>query len=129
MHYTATSAARTDDDFVHHVYILASPDGAEIEVWPALGCNTVRWQVPGKAGPRDILFAPPAAMLFDRPTRGGVPILFPFPNRIRGGRFSLYGTEYSFPAKDPAQANAITGYHPRCARQLLDLRVDAAEHR
>jgi aldose 1-epimerase len=126
MRYDATTAARTDDDFVHHVYTLSTDDGGRAEVWPALGCNTVRWQVPAAGGPRDLLYAPPPAELFDRPTRGGVPVLFPFPNRIRGGYFVWEGHEYQLPRNDSTQQNAIHGFTPRNPWQVIDHRSDDA---
>jgi aldose 1-epimerase len=44
-----------------------------------------------------------------RPTRSGIPILFPFPNRIRRGRFAWDGVEYELPATDTL-GNAIHGF-------------------
>ncbi len=44
-----------------------------------------------------------------RPTRSGIPILFPFPNRIRQGRFSWNGRDYMIPGTD-AWGNAIHGF-------------------
>jgi aldose 1-epimerase len=119
MRYAATSSSRTDGNNVHDAIIL-SGGGALAEVWPALGGNTVRWQVPSAAGPRDILYAPSAAELFDRPTRGGVPVLFPFPNRIRSGHFTWAGQEYRLPPNDPARKNAIHGFTPRRPWHVLD---------
>ena len=48
-----------------------------------------------------------------RPSGHGIPILFPFPNRIRGGQFSWNGTSYHLPAgiaPDDGQGNAIHGF-------------------
>jgi len=47
------------------------------------------------------------------PTRSGVPLLFPFPNRIRGGRFRANGKEYQLPLNDSTKQNAIHGFAPR----------------
>ncbi len=44
-----------------------------------------------------------------RPTRSGIPILFPFPNRIRQGRFTWEGVSYELPQNDPL-GNAIHGF-------------------
>jgi aldose 1-epimerase len=44
-----------------------------------------------------------------RPTRSGIPILFPFPNRIRQGRFTWDGREYRLPGSD-SWGNAIHGF-------------------
>jgi aldose 1-epimerase len=126
MRYAAAAASRTDADRAHTVITLTSDAGAVAEVWPGLGCNTVRWQVPTAGGPRDVLYAPPPAELFARPTRGGIPVLFPFPNRIRNGYFVWDGHEYQLPRNDPAQANAIHGFTPRNSWGDVEHGSDAA---
>jgi aldose 1-epimerase len=93
---------------------LTSGD-AIAEVLPALGCNCVRWQIGG----RDLLYCPPLDELAQRPTRGGIPILFPFPNRIRDGRFAWEGREYELAKNDSTQQNAIHGFSPRATWQVL----------
>lgn len=45
----------------------------------------------------------------ERPSGSGIPILFPFPNRIRGGKYSWDGKEYELPLK-PNTGNAIHGF-------------------
>ena len=48
-----------------------------------------------------------------RPSANGIPLLFPFPNRIRDGRFHWDGTDYELPAdlvKHDANGNAIHGF-------------------
>jgi aldose 1-epimerase len=48
-----------------------------------------------------------------RPSGHGIPILFPFPNRIRDGRFSWNGRSYQLPppiAPDDGNGNAIHGF-------------------
>src|SRR5690348_14165763 len=98
------------------VYTLEETAGeARIAVWPALGFNCFSWQARPGGRPLDLLYADP--QLFDRPvpTRSGIPVLFPFPNRTRDGRFSWAGKEYQLPANDPAKKNAIHGFacrHP-----------------
>jgi aldose 1-epimerase len=84
------------------VYVLTGPGGARAEVWPALGFNVISWL--------DVLYADPALFTGGRPTRSGIPVLFPFPNRIRGGRFSWAGKEYTLETNDPAKKNAIHGF-------------------
>ncbi|HEY1377863.1 MAG TPA: aldose 1-epimerase [Gemmataceae bacterium] len=95
--------------------VRLTAEDATAEVLPGLGCNCVRWQVGG----RDLLYCPPLDELAQRATRGGIPVLFPFPNRIRGGHFVWNGQEYQLPLNDPAQKNAIHGFAPRSAWQLL----------
>src|SRR5687767_13432375 len=124
MPFNVTAVGRTAGDRAYDAYVLTADDSTA-EVWPELGCNTVGWQVPAARGKRQVLYAPPAAELFDRPTRGGVPILFPFPNRIRGGRFAWAGQHWQLPPNDPAQANAIHGFTPRLPWNVLDHGTDA----
>lgn len=84
--------------------------GAVAKVWPT-GFNLIHWAVGG----RELIYTPPLNELVERPTRGGVPVLFPFPNRIRAGRFTSGGREYTLPLNDSTKANAIHGFTPRAA--------------
>jgi aldose 1-epimerase len=97
-------------------YVLDGPSGSHAAIAPSLGCNCIEWQVGG----RDVLWAPPLAELADRPTRGGIPILFPFPNRIRGGRFTWASREYQLPCNDSTKANAIHGFSPRVPWRVME---------
>jgi aldose 1-epimerase len=90
---------------------------ASAEVLPELGCNCIRWRVGG----RDLLYCPSLEELAQRPTRGGIPILFPFPNRIRDGQFTWQGRNYQLPKNDSSQQNAIHGFSPRSVWQVLGI--------
>jgi aldose 1-epimerase len=54
-----------------------------------------------------------------------VPILFPFPNRIRNGEFDYLGQLFRLPKNDPAHANAIHGFAPRNAWRIVGSGADA----
>ena len=57
----------------------------------------------------DVIESPPdLATLKERPTAYGNPILFPFPNRIRGGTFTFEGETYQFD-KPPESPTSIHG--------------------
>jgi aldose 1-epimerase len=101
------------------VYVLKDGKGGRAEVWPALGFNCYRWQVAGPAGPLDLLYADPALFNNGRPTRSGIPVLFPFPNRICDGKFTWDGKTYQLPPNDPAQKNAIHGFACRRPWRVL----------
>jgi aldose 1-epimerase len=106
------------------VYTLSRPDaGARIEVWPAHGFNCLRWQVAG----RELLYAAADWATTPLPTRSGIPILFPFPNRIRGGVFQHRGRPYRLPKNDSAHANAIHGFSPRNSWRVAGYGADARE--
>lgn len=104
----------------HDQYDLSGPGGSHASIVPALGCNCVRWQTRG----RELLFAPPAAELAERPTRGGIPILFPFPNRIRAGQFRWDGRDFQLPCNDSTKANAIHGFSPRASWRVIESSAD-----
>src|SRR5262245_41171988 len=88
------------------VYVLGDDAGNLAEIWPALGFNWFRWRVGGQ----ELLYADPKILEEKKPTRSGIPILFPFPNRIRAGRFNWAGKEYRLPTTDSTGKNAIHGF-------------------
>jgi aldose 1-epimerase len=97
------------------VYVLEDGRGGRAEVWPALGFNCYRWQISRGGQVLELLYQAPDLFHDGRPTRSGIPVLFPFPNRIRDGRFTWDGQAYQLPANDPAKKNAIHGFacrHP-----------------
>jgi aldose 1-epimerase len=99
--------------------------GSGAAVWPAHGFNCYRWHVPVE-GERELLFTNPQFFDEERPTRGGIPVLFPFPNRIRDGRFAWAGKEYQLPLGDPAGKNAIHGFACRKPWRVVDQGADEA---
>jgi len=92
------------------VYVLADDTGtARIEVWPAFGFNCVRWAV--EAG--NVFHTAPDWETNPLPTRSGHPILFPFPNRLKAGRFTFDGIEYQLPLNESSGRHAIHGFTPK----------------
>lgn len=88
--------------------------GSTARIAPALGFNCFSFQaVVGKCVVDVIDAAENFAAGGQRPSGHGIPILFPFPNRIHGGRFSWDGREYVLPPDrvlyDTA-GNAIHGF-------------------
>lgn len=106
------------------VYVLAGDD-CQAEVWPALGFNCYRWQRSLAGTTLDLLYADPQLFAGASPTRSGVPILFPFPNRIRDGRFSWKGKKYELPHNDSAKSNAIHGFPCRKPWRVIGQGTDA----
>jgi aldose 1-epimerase len=105
--------------------VLKDGAGGDARVWPALGFNCFAWRVVCDRVERDVLYSDPALFGDGRPTRSGIPILFPFPNRIRDGRFAWNGKEYRLPRNDPAGANAIHGFACRTPWRVVDRGADA----
>ena len=112
------------------VYTLADDDsGASAEIWPMLGFNCVRWTVATKAGVGPVLYTAPDWETNPVPTRSGHPILFPFPNRLKHGRFTFEGKDYRLPLNETSGQHAIHGFTPKTAWRVIGsvAGADAAE--
>lgn len=100
------SPAGTDDSLV----VLLGADGSQATLWPALGFNCFDWQVPHKGRMLKILHAEADLFQSGKATRSGNPVLFPFPNRVRGGHFQYTGRDFSLPLTGDNGANSIHGF-------------------
>jgi aldose 1-epimerase len=78
--YTATSELRDGVE----IYTLSDGDAAVAEIAPSLGnnCFSFRTSAP-------VLEEVSFADFLQKPTSYGIPVLFPFPNRIRDGQFTF----------------------------------------
>ena len=84
--------------------------GSQAQVLPELGFNCFSFQPLVQERPMEVLWsAPNFSSGSERPSGSGVPILFPFPGRIRGTSFRFGGHEYPLPPGD-AFGNAIHGF-------------------
>lgn len=83
--------------------------GSTARIAPELGFNCFEFRAIVGGRPIDVLDAVPNFETGGQKASGsGIPILFPFPNRIRGGKFQWGGKEYSLPTTDKF-GNAIHG--------------------
>lgn len=112
MSYRVTTEQRANQQGLDgNIHVLSDATGSRrAEVWPALGFNCFRWLTTVGNTPVEVLYADPALFEDGRPTRSGIPVLFPFPNRIRDGRFTWEGKEYQLPLNDGTKKNAIHGF-------------------
>lgn len=104
---------------IHRLHDDAS--GASASVLPSYGFNLFDLQLPVAGQVRKVLDA--AADFADNPRsagRNGIPILFPYPNRVRAGRYEFGGKEYELPKT--LAPNAIHGF-------ALDAAWDVVEHK
>src|SRR5438067_7438461 len=94
-------------------YLLVDAAGhTSAAVWPEQGNNVthVRVQPPGRDVPLDVILPPREPEgLGPNGYSAGVPILFPFPNRVRGGRYTFEGRSYELDINEPARGNHIHG--------------------
>lgn len=68
----------------------------------------------------DYLHAEPGFPDAGKPTHSGIPVLFPWPNRIAGARFSWNGTDYALPMNEAATGCSIHGYAVDAPWRILD---------
>ena len=110
---TYSVGIKTIDGF--QVYILQEGQKAVAEIAPVLGNNCYAFRVAAAGSGPDggnglsLIDAPPdLRTLQEHPDIYGIPILFPFPNRIRGGSWRFEGETYQFD-KPPESPTSIHG--------------------
>ncbi|MDB5313338.1 MAG: galM [Gemmataceae bacterium] len=126
MAFVVNTSEKTAGDRTGTVFELTDTAGTvRAEVWPGWGFNCLRWQVRQPDGPwGDILFTAPDWETNPVPTRSGHPILFPFPGRLRDGRFTVGGKSYQLPLNDSTKQHAIHGFTPRNPWRVVDSNGD-----
>ena len=108
------------------IYELINDTGTvRAEVWPQWGFNCLKWQVKQPDNRwADILFHMPDWESNPVPTRSGHPILFPFPGRLREGKFTFEGKTYQLPLNESSKLHAIHGFTPRNKWRVTDSNGD-----
>jgi aldose 1-epimerase len=104
-------AVRMEEEDGQTVYVLEDVV-ARSEVWvaPSLGFNAYRFSVEPEDHGVAIIDPPPTlAELAASPAGYGMPVLFPFPGRIPGGRFRFAGRQYKL-EKSEERDYAIHGF-------------------
>jgi aldose 1-epimerase len=92
------------------VSITDAASGATAQILVSLGFNCFSWRPVLADGPREMIWAhPDFAGGSERPSGSGVPLLFPFPGRIAGARYSFNGRDYQLEPGDNF-GNAIHGF-------------------
>ncbi len=88
---------------------LRSPDGAyEVKIQPDRGANCLRFEhLPSKISALRT-YDPDEITELDNAFLYGTPLLFP-PNRIKGGKFTFEGREYSLPINEEATGCFLHG--------------------
>ena len=94
---------------------ISDPEtGSFAHILPELGFNCYQFQAMVDGQSIDVIDAPPEFQYGDqRPSSGGIPILFPFPNRIANARYKWEGVSYELPADKTyhdKMGNAIHGF-------------------
>jgi aldose 1-epimerase len=114
---------------------IANPTDAIAWICPELGANVAAFAVRTGNSWRHVLHQDGPEALRERPSRFGLPILFPFPGHMVGGRYRWHGIEYAMPMLNPSAPSFTHGFaHQRpwrVSRQdessvtaVLDTRTD-----
>ena len=87
------------------VYVLRDRERRqEAHVLPAIGNNCIVFRISSGGGTVDALYAPPdPEALQGRPSGYGIPILYPWPNRVENGRIAFDGSTYQLDAPGPGE--------------------------
>jgi aldose 1-epimerase len=98
--------------------------GASAAVLPSYGFNLFDLRLPLAGEVRPVLVA--ASDFADSPQSAagnGIPILFPYPNRIRGGTYSFHGRAFKLPLNNGP--NAIHGFAVDAPWEVIEHRADS----
>lgn len=94
---------------IETVEITDAASGARASILAGYGFNCYRFSTLLDGQPYDALWSAPGFAEGGRASSSGIPILFPFPGRIAGGRFEFGGRSYRLEAGD-GRGNAIHGF-------------------
>ncbi|MDZ7578291.1 MAG: hypothetical protein U0904_08980 [Candidatus Nanopelagicales bacterium] len=89
---------------------LSTEGGAAATIYPALGFNCIDLRL--RIGERivPVIHSEPDVLAGGSPTHNGIPILFPWPNRIAESRYEWDGTDYQLTANDPDGRHCLHGF-------------------
>lgn len=93
------------------ILTLTDPSGSSARIVPGYGFNCFSFQTVHEGQSHEVLWsAPNFEKGKERPSHSGIPILFPFPGRIRGNSISFEGRDYRVNVHDDGRGNAIHGF-------------------
>lgn len=92
----AFSAHETQEDGVSVLELLDEAGGQRARILPSAGANCYAYDLLRGGETVHLLEKTDAKTAADNPTGRGIPILFPFPNRVRNGAWTFRGKTYQF---------------------------------
>ncbi len=109
------------------VELIYADQQAQVDIWLAHGFNCLSWKIKRNSKFKDLLYQMNDWEQNPVPTRSGIPILFPFPNRLRDGFFVFSGKEYHLPKNDSSKSHGMHGYAARYPWRLVECGADHAQ--
>lgn len=92
------------------ITLTDAESGTTATVFPQRGFNCISFQVPQAGAPLEVLWTAKDFVSGQaRPASSGIPLLFPFPGRLRGTSFTFEGRTFELEGED-AFGNAIHGF-------------------
>ena len=100
-----------EDFHGHALYVLRDFEAnREASILPSVGNNCISYKIPKGDGLLELIYSPPDPdTLQGRASGYGIPILYPWPNRIDSGKFTFDGAEYQLETPAPGE-HASHGY-------------------
>lgn len=99
--------------------------GAVAMIAPDLGSNCVFWAIMHEGQEVQVIETPDSPeVLHNRPSRMGIPVLCPFPGRVRDARYEFKGQEYHLPRNDKSGIHSIHGVVLNARWQVAAQAVD-----
>ncbi len=85
-------------------------NGTQATIATGIGANCVAWSITKDGQRIEVLETPPSPQeLRSRHFKAGIPILWPFPGRVREARYTFEGEEYHLPRTDKGGIHHIHG--------------------
>ena len=107
-----------------HIWVLDDGKGATATIWPEIGFNLISWTVPVAGTSFELIHQDPHLFEDGKPTRSGNPVLFPFPNRIVGGKYTWDGKTYQLARTGDQGTTAIHGFACRTGWKVIETGED-----
>ena len=105
------------------VFLVEETTGARASVLPEVGFNLFDLRLPAGGSVWSVVACRPEwPEDVSHPTKNGIPILFPFPNRIAGASFEFEGKTYTLEPNKPP--NAIHGFATQTEWDVVGMGAD-----
>lgn len=110
---------------LHYFVLVDNKRKIQCSIYPDLGANLFSMQIRHRDKPMELINGYSDHSSFQKNDGFKSAKLIPFPNRIRGGKYSFEGKSYQLPINFPAQGHAIHGLIHDQTFQIINKSEDA----